>query len=77
MAVKRFYEAPTYPVINRARHGSQLDSFLPYLHQRWTEGCRNAKQLSQEIQSQGYGGSDVTVRRLLIPWRINVNQGFN
>ena len=33
------------------------------------EGCRNAKQLSQEIQSKGYGGSDVTVRRLLIPWR--------
>ena len=30
MAVKRFYEAPTYPVINRARRGSQLDSFLPY-----------------------------------------------
>ena len=44
MAIKRFYEAPTYPVINRARRGSQLDPFVSYLQQRWTEGCRNARQ---------------------------------
>lgn len=71
MAVKRFYETPTYPVINRARRGSQLDRFLPYLQQRWGEGCRNAKQLYRELQSQGYKGSAVTVRRLLIPWRAD------
>lgn len=71
MAVKRFYEAPTYPVINRVRYGSQLDRFRPYLQRRWDEGCRNAKQLYRELQSQGYKGSAVTVRRFLIPWRSN------
>lgn len=69
MAVKRFYEAPVYPVINRARNGSRLDRFRPYLQQRWAEGCRNAKQLYGELQSKGYTGSAVTVRRFLTPWR--------
>ncbi len=49
--------------------GSQLDPFVSYLQQRWAEGCGNARQLYQEIQAKGDGGSAVTVRRLLIPWR--------
>ena len=49
---------------------SLIVSFLTY-NSALAEGCRNAKQLYSELQSQGSGGSAVTVRRLLIPWRAN------
>jgi hypothetical protein len=26
-----------------------LDPYLPYLEQRWTEGCRNAAELAREL----------------------------
>ena|SRR5579883_586782 len=36
---------------------SILDVHLPYLVERWTEGCRNATQLWREIVAQGYPGT--------------------
>jgi transposase len=40
-----------------------LDRFLPYLEQRWAEGCHNAAQLWREIREQGYAGRPGMIRQ--------------
>jgi transposase len=40
-----------------------LDAFIPYLQQRWREGCRKGVQLCQEIKARGFKGSHSTVLR--------------
>ena len=42
-----------------------LDSFKPYILQRWSEGCHNASQLYREIKPQGFAG-ETTIVRLFI-----------
>jgi transposase len=49
----------------RTRHvASMLDSFLPYLCQRWSEGCHNGSQLWRELRERGYRGS----RKMVTVW---------
>jgi transposase len=49
----------------RTRHvGSMLDAFLPYLCQRWSEGCHNGSQLWRELRERGYRGS----RKMVAVW---------
>jgi transposase len=49
----------------RTRHvSSMLDAFLPYLCQRWAEGCHNGKQLWREVRERGYRGS----RKMVAVW---------
>jgi transposase len=43
--------------------------FLPYLQQRWLEGCRNGRQLTRELEARGYQGSGSSVRWLIARWR--------
>lgn len=38
---------------------------VPYLHQRWNQGCTDAARLFDEIRDRGYTGSQRTVRRHL------------
>jgi transposase len=50
------------------RHGkymapSILQPFMPYLEQRWSQGCRNASQLWRDIKTQGYPGTAKQVLR--------------
>jgi transposase len=40
-----------------------LDPYLPYLHQRWAEGCHSTEQLNEELRTRGYRGSLRTLRR--------------
>ncbi|MFI0409121.1 ISL3 family transposase [Actinomadura sp. 3N508] len=47
------------------RRGSRVDPFLPYLHERWNQGCTDAARLFGEIRERGYSGSQRTVRRHL------------
>ncbi len=47
-----------------ARRGL-LDPHLPYLHERWEEGCHRADKLHEEIRARGYRGSMRTLRRHL------------
>ncbi len=61
----------------RQRHstgGGILDCFLPYLHQRWSEGCRNAQQLWREIKEQGYSGTNRMVTRYIARLRVSENE---
>ncbi len=46
-----------------------LSPYEPYLWQRWTQGCRNACVLWQEIRTQGFHGSYAHVRHALRGWR--------
>jgi transposase len=43
---------------------SILDAFLPYLCQRWSQGCHNGSQLWRELQERGYRGS----RKMVTVW---------
>jgi transposase len=64
--VRRFIRSDGFPerALTAAR-ASRLDQFLPFLHQRWAEGCSNARQLWREIKAQGYAGKEAMVRRYM------------
>lgn len=68
--VKRYLKANGFPEMS-SREGqvSILDSYLPYLQQRWAEGCHNGVQLYREIQQQGYPGSRPSVSRWVAKMR--------
>ena len=46
-----------------------IDAFLPFLKQRWDEGCDNVKQLLHALQAKGFKGSIWMVRRQVREWR--------
>lgn len=50
---------------------SPFDWTTPYLHQRWEEGERNGRVLWEELQAQGYTGSQQSVYRRLVRWRAD------
>jgi len=54
----RFPERAPYP-----RLESKLDPYTAYLSERWAAGETNGRQLWQELQSQGFEGSLMTVMR--------------
>jgi transposase len=46
-----------------------LQPYVPYLQDRWQQGCQNISRLYREIAAQGYDGSRSLVARSLLPWR--------
>jgi transposase len=66
VTVRKYLSSPTYPErANTAARGSQLDSFLPFIHKRWMEGCHNARQLWREVREKRYTGKEAMVRRYI------------
>ena len=68
--VRRYFQSEQFP--ERAARGPgrrKVDPFLPYLRQRWQEGCHVASSLWQELRQQGFEGSHQIVRRAIQPWR--------
>ncbi len=51
------------------RPPGKLDPFVPYVLQRWGEGCFNSAVIFREIQEQGYTGSESLLRILLADMR--------
>ena len=51
---------------NLLTQASQLDRYLPYLFQRWEDGCHNIACLFRELVEQGYKGSYESVRDNLV-----------
>jgi len=47
------------------RRASALDPYVPYLVERWNEGCRNGKKLCREIREQGYQSSEEICARFV------------
>jgi len=46
-----------------------LQPFVPYLQDRWQQGCQNVSQLFRELVAQGYRGSRSLLHQALLPWR--------
>jgi transposase len=70
--VRRFYRAGSADeLLAKIKDGrpSVLDEYKPYLHQRWSEGCTNVRQLHAELHGHGYRGSYGTVRDYVQPFR--------
>lgn len=64
--VRRYVTLDTYRRRTPGRQStSKATTFLPYLHKRWQEGCRNVKGLFVEIQQNGFTGSYASVWRLI------------
>jgi transposase len=64
-AVYRYIRSDGDPTATQWRpQPSQLDPYLPYLYQRWQEGCENGVQLWRELREQGYPGS----RKMVATW---------
>jgi len=51
------------------RKKSVLDPYVPYLLERWDEGCRNGKRLFREIRERGYQNSEETCARFIAQLR--------
>ena len=65
MTVVRYLQAPTFPE-RKGRSEMRQSLLTPYTAEiltRWNAGCREARQLFQAIQRQGYPGATP-------PWRV-------
>ena len=51
------------------RRPSILEEHIPYLHQRWNDGCTDATRLWREIRARGYPGGYSRVRDYLAQFR--------
>jgi len=53
----------------RTERPGQLAPYVPYLQQRWAEGCHSATRLWQELGARGFAGGYGSVARAVSPWR--------
>ncbi len=70
--VRRFYHAAAAgDLLAKVTGGrpSLLDDYKPYLHQRWNEGCTNARQLHAELKERGYQGGYDVISDYVLPFR--------
>jgi transposase len=54
------------PETTRGPYVSRLDPYLPYIFQRWAQGCHNIAQLFRELVAHGYQGSYASVHDNLV-----------
>ena len=64
--VQRWEAASSFPESMRGPYVSRLDAYLPYLFQRWEQGCHNMACLYRELVAKGYQGSYASVRDNLV-----------
>ncbi len=65
MMIFRYVRLDASPTeFQRRPRPSMIDPYVPYLHQRWEDGCCNGGQLWRELQELGYPGS----RKMLTVW---------
>ena len=58
------------------RSGQVLRPYMPYVIQRWREGCTDSMQLWRELRARGYGYSARTVSRFLTRLRRASEAGW-
>ena len=68
------YLAAQQPPAYRPRLGrrTKLAPYLPYLRQRWAEGCHNSSMLYRELVARGYTGAETRVKEAVRPWRSSL-----
>jgi transposase len=70
VTVKKYLAARGFPEISpRPRPSCSLDTYLPYLEEKWASGCRNASQMWREVKECGFEGTEEQVRRTIRAWR--------
>jgi len=70
--VRRFVRADGFPErAERVRRPTSLTPYEPYLRERWTAGCQNARQLYDAIRAAGFRGSVSLVRHEVAAWRTS------
>lgn len=67
--VKKYLALETCPAPQRRSRFSQLDPFKPFLLERVQTGCRNARQLWEDVRALGYTDGATTVRTFVAPLR--------
>jgi transposase len=50
------------------RRGRRIDPHVPYLAERWADGCRDATRLFREVAARGFTGTYAMVDYLLRAW---------
>ena len=71
--VRTFAESEQFPESRqRSDRGRKLSRYLPYLHAQWTAGEHNIAHLYQELSTQGYHGSETSVRNYLTSLREEI-----
>ena len=60
---RRWLKAGGPPVHSKPRQPRPLDAYVGVLDRRWSEDCRNATRLWQELREQGFTGSRGPVAR--------------
>lgn len=68
--VRLYISAQSYPERSTpVARPSMIDKYSQYLEKRWLEGCHNAKQLWEELKSQGFKGAQSNLRKYLSKFR--------
>jgi transposase len=68
--VQRWLQAKQFPARRRRTEGpTPLTPFVPFLRERWMQGCQNARRLWQDLQQRGYTGGYGSVAACVRPWR--------
>ncbi len=72
---RKFIPADGFPECAfKKSSGSILDTYIPYIHRRFSEGINNALQLWREIKEKGYSGKEAMVRRYVRRLRTRLSQ---
>jgi transposase len=70
--VARYLRAGSFPEhAPRRPRPSILAPYEPYLRERWTAGCHNARVLWEEISARGFRGAASLVRGFVASWRTS------
>jgi transposase len=64
--VQRWLATGTFPERKRREQASQLDLYLSFIREQWTQGCHNMARIYRELTKKGYKGSYESVRNLVI-----------
>ena len=79
--VYSYLSYPTFPewqpTVRRRRRRRQLDDYKPYLRQQCQQGHQITKNLFENIQQQGYGGSYMSVTRYTRQLRQREREALN
>jgi transposase len=73
--IRRYLAAETADDLvgkERSKRLTILDAHVPYLQERWEQGCRNTDVLLEELRGRGFLGSKRTLRRLTAQFRASV-----
>ncbi|NWJ45621.1 MAG: transposase [Chloroflexi bacterium] len=58
-------KSPPEPAVIQHIEPKAVEPYVPYLLQRWNEGCRNAEQMLRELKEMGYSPSRSSVGRFI------------